>query len=196
MIFIQTDETAYTFSVGFIHDLWIIIHLLYIGARRKRKDTPSKRQRMAQPCALSVSLNLLLLITSFIGSNKSIINDVLSSIKDSPQNGSYMSPWLLHQHKQTDNTSKVSKFQTPSTSRVYSSMNLNSRNGPKGDSGPKASTHKAARKFHANGKSTETVVEKHHAIIWCPCVSSFLMSIIINHESCCLSRGTAKPPKR
>lgn len=39
---------------------------------------------MAQPCALSVSLNLLLLITSFIGSNKSIINDVLSSIKDSP----------------------------------------------------------------------------------------------------------------
>ena len=63
---------------------------------------------MAQPCALLVSLNLLLLITSFIGSNKSIINDVLSSIKDSPQNGSYMSPWLLHQHKQTDNQSMVS----------------------------------------------------------------------------------------
>ena len=39
---------------------------------------------MAQPCALSVSINLLLLITSFIGSNKSIINDVLSSTKDSP----------------------------------------------------------------------------------------------------------------
>ena len=28
-------------------------------------------------------------------------------------------------------------------------MNLNSRNGPKGDSGPKAQTHKATRKFHA-----------------------------------------------
>lgn len=68
----------------FIHHLWIIIHLLYIGSEGKRKDTPSKCKRMAQPCALSVFLNLLLLITSFIGSNKSIINDVLSSIKDSP----------------------------------------------------------------------------------------------------------------
>lgn len=68
----------------FIHHLWIIIHLLYIGSEGKRKDTPSKCKRMAQPCALSVFLNLLLLITSFIGSNKSILNDVLSSIKDSP----------------------------------------------------------------------------------------------------------------
>ena len=61
-------------------------------------------------------------------------------------------------------TSKNSRH--PKTSRVYSSMNLNSRNGPKGDSGPKAQTHKATRKFHA---------------IWCPCVSSFLVSII-QHE--------------
>lgn len=68
----------------FIHHLWIIIHLLYIGSEGKRKDTPSKCKRMAQPCAISVFLNLLLLITSFIGSNKSILNDVLSSIKDSP----------------------------------------------------------------------------------------------------------------
>lgn len=54
--------------------------------------------------------------------------------------------------------------------------------GPMGDNGPKAQTHKATRKFHANDKTTETVVLKHHAIIWCPCVSSFLVSII--HHDC------------
>lgn len=42
----------------------------------------------------------------------------------------------------------VVNLQTPKTSRVCSSMNLNSRNGPKGDNGLKASTHKATRKFH------------------------------------------------
>lgn len=151
----QTDETAYTFSVGFIHDLWIIIHLLYIGARRKRKDTPSKRQRMAQPCALSVSLNLLLLITSFIGSNKSIINDVLSSIKDSPQNDSYMSPWLLHQHKQTDNQSMVSVTKD-STVRFTALRGI------------------AARKLRHIRPHGNFMLS---GVLWC------LSSIIINHES-------------
>lgn len=52
----------------------------------------------------------------------------------------------------------IKEQKNPKTSRVYSSMNLNSRNGPKGDSGQKAQTHKATRKFHA---------------IWCLRVSSY-----------------------
>ena len=43
----------------------------------------------------------------------------------------------------------IKEQQTPKLSRVCSSTNQNSRNGPTGDSGPKAQTPKAIRKFHA-----------------------------------------------
>ena len=46
-----------------------------------------------------------------------------------------------------------------------SRMNQRCDSRPKGDSGSSQATHKATRKFHANDKTTETAVLKHHAII-------------------------------
>jgi hypothetical protein len=181
---------------------------------------------MAQPCALLVSLNLLLLITSFIGSNKSILNDVLSSIKDSPSWDHQTAPTQSRMRHETltvndsftntitDETRDshdtfdtkfwdsiklmnpcvfdvcqylrvlilsclscsmvvimiITSTQTDRQS-IYGVCNewlYGAIHGPMGDNGLKDSTHKAARKFHANDNTTETAVLKHHAIIWCP----------------------------
>lgn len=71
----------------------------------------------------------------------------------------------INTNRQTINLWCLQIADPPKTSRVCSSLNLSKRSDPMGDNGLKASTHKATRKFHANDKTTETAVLKHHAII-------------------------------
>ena len=81
----------------------------------------------------------------------------------------------------------IKEQQTPKTSCVYSSMNLNSQNGHKGDNGLKAPTHKAARKFHVFWKGVAfrytLLVSLMGGVAFFDPIFLSSSIIILNHES-------------